>query len=343
MHAAQYLGSGRIDYVETRRTEPGPGEVAVDVHYTGICGTDLHILHGAMDARVTLPAVIGHEMSGVVRAVGDGVTEWASGHRVGVMPLAWCGQCPACRAGHHHICHRLNFLGIDSPGAMQATWVVPQNVLVRLPEGLDLRAAALLEPLAVATHDVRRAALTPGEHVLVIGGGPIGTLIALLAAGQGAEVLVSEPDTSRRALLAGFDIDAVNPLEVDLAAEVLRRTDGAGAGVTFEVSGSQAGLDAALGNLATRGRMVLVAIHATPRPVDLHRIFWRELTVLGARVYEREDCEAAAATLGRDTERLASLVTAVYPLAEAAAAFARLESGGGVMKVLLDCTEAVGA
>ena len=102
----------------------GVGEVSIDVAYTGICGTDLHILHGAMDARVTLPAVLGHEMSGTISSVGEGVDRWSAGDRVTVMPLVWCGHCPACRAGDQHICHNLDFLGIDSPGSMQARWTV---------------------------------------------------------------------------------------------------------------------------------------------------------------------------------------------------------------------------
>lgn len=338
MIAAQYRGAGQIGHITTEPGTPGPGEVRVAVHYTGICGTDLHIFHGHMDARVTMPAVIGHEMSGVVSEVGPDVTEWSVGDAVTVMPLQWCGECPACRAGHSHICHRLVFIGIDSPGALQNEWVVPAKTLVALPAGLDLRTAALVEPLAVALHDLGRARLQPGQHVLVVGGGPIGALIALGALKRDVEVLVSEPDASRRALLERLAVATVDPTTTDLAAHVLAWTDGAGVEVAFEVSGVQPGIDAAVEALATRGRLVLVAIHPQPRPVNLHRFFWRELELVGARVYERVDFEAAAALLAEQGERLAALITAVYPLPEAAEAFARLEAGGGVMKVLVDCT-----
>lgn len=337
LYVAHYVGDHRINYTAVPATKPGPGEALVNVHYTGICGTDLHVLHGSMDARVTTPAIIGHEMSGVIGAVGEGVDGWPIGTPVGVLPLAWCGNCPACRAGFQHICHNLNFIGIDSTGSMQNEWIVPAANLIRLPEGVDMRTAALLEPLAVATHDLRRGRVAAGDRVLVIGGGPIGALIAHGARRLGADVLVSEPDVSRRRILEQLGVDAIDPLDASLSERVLAWTESSGADIVFEVSGSQAGMDSAVENLATRGRLVLVAIHPQPRPVNLHRLFWRELEIVGARVYERDDFEAAAALLPDVADELTALVTDVFPLSDAAAAFTRLESGGGVMKVLIDC------
>ncbi|MBP6996738.1 MAG: alcohol dehydrogenase catalytic domain-containing protein [Phycicoccus sp.] len=340
MYAAHYGGAGQIGYVQVDPAPLGPDDVRIAVSYTGICGTDLHILHGDMDTRVDMPAAIGHEMAGRIAAVGEAVQGWCVGDAVSVMPLQWCGQCPACQAGHAHICHHLTFMGIDSPGALQNEWTVPAATLIRLPAGMDLRTAALLEPVAVATHDVARSRLRPDEHVLIVGGGPIGALIAFLASRRGAHVLVSEPDADRRALIAALGVEVVDPRAEDLAARVLERTDGAGVAVAFEVSGAAAGLDAAVANLATRGRLVLVAIHPQPRSVDVFRFFWRELELIGARVYERADFEAAAALLAEASDALSPLITAVYPLAEAAAAFERLAAGSGVMKVLVDCRPA---
>ncbi|HEY6463479.1 MAG TPA: alcohol dehydrogenase catalytic domain-containing protein, partial [Polyangiaceae bacterium] len=112
-----YLGNRELGLRADERRAPGKDEVEIEVAYSGICGTDLHILHGVMDARVTLPAVLGHEMSGIVSRVGPGVEEIGVGDRVTVMPLDWCGACPACAAGNEHVCHNLDFLGIDSPGS----------------------------------------------------------------------------------------------------------------------------------------------------------------------------------------------------------------------------------
>src|SRR5919107_5048762 len=112
MPRALYTGDRTFSVVEHDERPPGPGEVRIDVAYTGICGTDLHILHGAMDHRVQPPGVIGHEMSGRVAELGAGVTDWTVGQAVTVMPLLWCGRCAACRARHPHGCQRLTFVRI---------------------------------------------------------------------------------------------------------------------------------------------------------------------------------------------------------------------------------------
>jgi 2-desacetyl-2-hydroxyethyl bacteriochlorophyllide A dehydrogenase len=311
--------------------------VQLDVAYVGICGTDLHIFHGAMDGRVAIPAVIGHEMSGTVAAVGAGVSRWSPGDRVTVMPLDWCGRCPACAAGHQHICQNLVFVGIDSGGAMRQSWTVPERLLVGLPPGLGLKPGALAEPTAVAVHDVRRGAVARGERVLVVGGGPIGLLIACVAAAEGAEVVVSEPNRHRRSVAARLGFPAVDPAADDLNAILDPWTGGAGVDAAFEVSGSAAGLHAAAHALRVRGRLVVVAIHNQPVPVDLFRVFWRELELIGARVYERRDFERAVALLAEEAIPAAELISVVEPLERAPEAFEALESGAGVVKVLIDC------
>jgi (R,R)-butanediol dehydrogenase / meso-butanediol dehydrogenase / diacetyl reductase len=339
MRAAAYIGEQSFRVEERDARAPAAGEVRLDVAYAGICGTDLHIKHGAMDARVTLPAVIGHEMSGTVAAIGEGVTEWTEGDRVTVMPLRWCGECPACRAGHRHVCQRLVFVGIDAPGALQQSWTVDQDLVVRLPEHLPLDQAALAEPLAVAVHDVRRSGLAAGGRALVVGGGPIGLLIALVAVSEGIGVLVSEPNAFRRAIADQLGVRTIDPLAEDVASAVDEWTDGAGVDVAFEVSGSGPGLAAATHALRVRGRLVVVAIHSQPVPLDLFRVFWRELEVAGARVYERTDFERAVELLAAGAIPTAPLISAVVPLEQTADAFAALEGGGEVLKVLIDCRQ----
>jgi (R,R)-butanediol dehydrogenase / meso-butanediol dehydrogenase / diacetyl reductase len=341
MRAAAYVGDDTIRVQEREPLEPAPGQVRLDVAYVGICGTDLHIKHGAMDARVTLPAVIGHEMSGTVAAVGEDVTEWTQGDRVTVMPLRWCGDCAACRAGHRHVCQRLVFVGIDSPGALQQSWTVDQDLVVRLPERLPLDHAALAEPMAVAVHDVRRAGLAAGGRALVVGGGPIGLLIALVAASEGIGVVVSEPNAFRRAVAEQLGLRTIDPIAEDVTSAVDGWTDGAGVDVAFEVSGSGRGLATATHSLRVRGRLVVVAIHSQPVPVDLFRVFWRELELSGARVYERADFERAVELLAAGAIPAAPLISAVVPLERTADAFAALEGGDDVVKVLIDCRQEV--
>lgn len=336
MRAATYIGNGTVEITTRDPHAPGAGEVQIEVAYTGICGTDLHVLHGSMDARVTLPAVLGHEMSGRIAAVGDGVEDWTVGDPVTVMPLDWCGRCPACRAGHQHICQNLDFIGIDSPGSLQGRWNVPAHVLVRLPESLRLDHAALVEPVAVSVHDVRRSELRPGEKAVVIGGGPIGVLIATTARHLGADVVVVELDAGRRRMIQELGFDVLDPSAQDQVEWVEEWTGGAGADVVFEVSGAAAAVLGATALAKVRGRLVVVAIHPQPRPVDLQRVFWRELTIVGARVYERADFETAVDMLAAGAVPAEQLITAILPLAETADAFDKLASGQA-MKVLIDC------
>ncbi|MFD9121682.1 zinc-binding dehydrogenase [Streptomyces bottropensis] len=337
--AVRYTAARTLDTAPSLDVPPGPGEVELAPAYVGICGTDLHIFHGDMDARVAAPAVLGHEMSGRIVRVGPGVEDWAPGDAVTVMPLRWDGTCRACRAGHRHVCQNLDFIGIDSPGAMQQRWTVPASTLIRLPASVPLDRAALVEPTAVAVHDVGRAAIREGEKVVVVGGGPVGVLIALVARAAGAEVRVVELSAHRRALAEEVGLSTWDPAAEDVPALVGEWTGGAGAEVAFEVSGAAGGVDTAVEVLGVRGRLCLVAIHPRPREINLHRFFWRELTLVGARLYDRSDFERAVVLVADGTIPADRLISKVVPLAEAPAAFEALEAGGDVMKILVDCTD----
>ncbi|MGC4052098.1 MAG: alcohol dehydrogenase catalytic domain-containing protein [Paludibaculum sp.] len=338
MKAAFYHGHEQISIGDAPARAPGPGEVQIRVSHCGICGTDLHIFHGKMDHRVKMPQTIGHEMSGTLTAVGEAVSGWAAGDRVTVRPLDNCGECPACLAGHNHICMKLKFIGIDSPGAMQGLWTVPAHTLHRLPENLSFEQGALIEPIAVACHDVRLGEVKAEEFVVVQGGGPIGMLIALVARAAGARVLISEINPFRLALARDLGLDAVNPMEVDLVAQVNGQTAGAGADVVFEVTGVPAAAEMMTKLPRTRGRIVMVAIYSQPVPVTLFQFFWRELRLIGARVYEPQDFEQAIALAASGNLPLERIITRVLPLEGLESGFREMESGGAVMKVLIQCS-----
>ncbi|MFA5203685.1 MAG: zinc-binding dehydrogenase [Lentisphaeria bacterium] len=338
MKAAFYEGNRTFAVREGQAVPPGPGEVRLAVAYCGICGTDVHIFHGAMDQRVRIPQVIGHEMSGTVAELGAGVTGLQLGDPVVVRPLDNRAETPADR-GHSHICQKLKFVGIDSPGAFQSSWTVPAFTVHKLPLGVDLKVGALAEPLAVACHDVRRGEVRPGELAVVIGGGPIGMLVALVARQAGARVVVSELSPVRLDFARRLGFEAFNPQETDLPAWVREPSGGSGADIVFEVSGAKA---AALGMtelLAIRGRVVLVAIYPQPAELNLFHFFWKELRLIGARVYEREDYEQALQLMAANVLPLAELISAVHPLDRITAAFRGLEGNAEAMKVLIDCRE----
>lgn len=333
--AAFYRGNRQFAVEPAADVPPGPGEVQIAVAYVGICGTDMHVFHGNMDARVGTNRVIGHEMSGTVAALGEGVSGFAVGDAVVVRPLHPCGDCPACAAGNSHICHRLKFLGLDTDGAMQGRWNVPAFTLHRVPDGVGLELAAMVEPLAVAVHDVRRAHLAAGETALVIGGGPIGMLIAMVAQAEGAKVILSEINPARLSMAAEMGFTGLNPREVNVAEEVTALTGGAGADVVFEVSGTQPGVDLMTDAARARGRIVMVAIHAKKPQVDLFRFFWREIEMLGTRVYEPQDYDRALAMIaeGLPVDRL---ITDRHPLSAVQAAFEALEGNPTAMKTLIE-------
>ena len=331
VNAVYYEGAGSFSVGRSALRRPGPGEVRLEVAYCGLCGTDLHIARGEMDARVPVPMVIGHEMSGTVAEVGDGVATFRPGDHVVVRPLDTREETPADR-GFSHIGRKLKFIGIDAPGALQASWTVPAFTVHALPPSVDLRLAALAEPLAVACHDVRRGELAEGETALIIGGGPIGTLIALVAQARGARALVVELDKRRREFGRELGLNVFDPGD-DVAA-ALGET---GAEVVFEVSGSAAGILAATGYAAIRGRIVVVAIFPEPKPVALFHLFWKELELRGARVYEPEDFQAAISLLADRSLGLERLITAVEPLERVPAVFDELGNGREAMKILVDC------
>ncbi|HEV3197997.1 MAG TPA: alcohol dehydrogenase catalytic domain-containing protein [Bryobacteraceae bacterium] len=339
MRAAFFEGNQTIAVGPCVPVEPGPAQVQIRVAYCGICGTDLHLFHGAMAHRLHLPHVMGHETSGTISAVGPGVDGYRPGDRVTVRPLDPCGGCPACRAGHRHICQNLKFIGIDAPGALQGLWTVPAHTLHRLPESLSLEHGAMVEPIAVACHDVRMGEVKAGDYAVVIGGGPIGVLIALVAQTRGARVRMAEVNPFRIRLARDLGIEAVNPVEGDLVGLVNQETGDAGADVVFEVSGSSAGVEAMTRLPRTRGRIVVVAIFGEAPKVDLFRFFWRELKLTGARVYEPEDFEAAIGLAASGQLPLARLITSVVPLDRLGDGLRQMERGGEAMKILVNCAE----
>lgn len=337
MRAAQYIRPGRIECREIPDTVPGPGEVTIAVEYCGICGTDVHIFKGHMDQRVHPPQAVGHEMSGKILRLGDGVTEFRIGDAVTVRPLDNCGSCNTCRAGFTHICEKLKFFGIETPGAFAEEWVVPARQLHRLPDNMPMDLAALVEPAAVACHDVRRSGLKEGDFVVVNGGGPIGMLIALTARKAGGQVTVIEINPARLRLARELGFAVIDPKTADAVARIRRETGGSGADVVFEVTGSEAGARLITEAARPRGTIVMVAIYPAPVPVDLHKFFWKELTMTGARVYEREDFERAIALVAARELPFDRLISRVFPLEELQNAFEYLGQAPDAMKILIRC------
>jgi 2-desacetyl-2-hydroxyethyl bacteriochlorophyllide A dehydrogenase len=334
MKGAFYSGNKKFTILESKPQKPGPGEVRVKVAYGGICGTDYHIYLGHMDKRIKTPQVIGHEMSGEIAEIGEEVRGFKVGDKVVVRPLDPCRQCPSCALKHYNCCPNLNFIGIDSPGAFQTYWTVPAYTLHRLPNTIDMRHAALIEPIAVAAHDVRFGQVTSQDYAVVLGAGPIGILEALLVREKGARVLVSEINKFRANLARDLGFEVVNPIEIDLPKYVEQQTHKAGADVVFEVTGTAEGAAMMTKLARTRGRLVVVAIFTEPVKFDLRQFLWRELRMIGVRNYDYGDFETAISLVASKLLPLDKIISDIRPLEQIQATFEEIERGANFMKIL---------
>ncbi len=309
--------------VEQREpAEPTGDLVAVDVGWVGLCGTDLHIADGS-HPRARVPLVLGHEL------VGLAIAGPLAGRTVVVDPLLACGTCSACQLGQRHVCANLRLIGIDRDGGLSGRVVIDPDRLHLVPDGLDPVVAALAEPLAVAVHATRRARVAAGDTVVIMGAGPIGLLLAFAVRQAGAtRILIGEPSPARRtfANAAGFEtLDAADPL-----GNLDRRSQGWLADVVFDAAAVPA-VAALLPRLVRPGGVIaIVGTYSRPVELDLQAILFRELTVLGNRVYEPADIDTALQTLAADPAAFKPLISAVVELDEVPGAFARLRAGEGV-------------
>ena len=336
MRAAFYQGARTFTTGAVATPTPGPGQALLRVKRVGICGTDLHIFQGHLDHRVPKGGIIGHETFGEVAQAPAG-SGFKTGDRVVVEPLRFCGQCRACRMGASYLCYALKVLGVDLPGGMQEYWAVDAARLLRVPDALSDDHAALIEPLAVATHDVRRAAVKRDDTVLVFGGGPIGALIALVSRQRGARVVVAEVNRHRLEILNALGLETVGP-DRDPVKFATEWTGGTGVDVAFEVSGHPAAARAVTDVVRVWGTVSIVAIHAEPVPVNLYQMFARELHMHGARLYAREDWEEAIHLAAGGAVPVAPLVSRRIPLEALQQGMEQALGGGPVMKVLVDLT-----
>ena len=339
MKANLYEGNRTFALHDYEPAPPKAHEVQVDVAYCGICGSDLHVYHGDYDYRFkSLPRAIGHECAGIVAAVGEGVTAWKAGDRVAVCPLDYCEDCVVCKEGDNNCCANLNFMGLDSWGAMCNRWTVHERTLHRLPEGISLLHGALVEPLAVCFHALERSQSKSGDYAVVIGSGPIGLMTALVARYLGLQVVISEVNPVRieKARQLGFTV--VNPKDTDLRQYVFDATDGVGADAVFEVSGTQAGLDTMVELIHPHSRVVLVAAYPKPMQLQLQRLFMKEVNLIITRNYNHKDFDAAIEMMEAAPINFDELITKVLPLDQVQQGMELCGSPtGDVVKVMVDC------
>jgi len=305
MKAALFHAKEDLRIEEVPEPSPGPGEVKLQNAFAGICGSDLHVYYSPEAAGLdlenphpvtgsTLPQILGHEFSGTVIELGAGVTNVAVGDRVAVWPIYYCGECPACRKGMFNACQKIGFHGLSSNGGGMAEFTtVPASKLHVLPENVDLRLGALVEPMSVAWHAVGRSGVDAGGTALIAGAGPIGIGVWFALKARGVEkVLVSEPSADRRATIAALGATVIDPVNEDLAAAVSEISDGDGVDVAFDAAGAGPAITSALASLVPGGRVVVVAIHERPMEFLPTQLVMAETDIAGALAYLPEDFDA---------------------------------------------------
>jgi 2-desacetyl-2-hydroxyethyl bacteriochlorophyllide A dehydrogenase len=330
MRAGVWEAIGEIGSREWAQPTVEPGEVLVKVAYCGLCGSDPHIIEGVLPVGAP-PQVLGHEVSGTIAEIGAGVRGWSVGTRVAANLYGYCGSCAWCRDGQPNHCRRKFFA---AQGFAEFAVYRPEQ-LFELPSDVSLEVGALLEPVATSLHAVDVAELRAGENVLVIGGGPLGLIVAQLARLAGAAtVMVSELRPRNRELAVALGADrGLDPGSDDLAAVAATVGARRGFDVVFEVAGAPKAAEAAVELLCTRGRLVIVGVSPPEATISLRPflLFEKEIVVRGAVAADRT-FQRAVALLNRLA--LEPLISAIEPLDDIARVYEGHRAGEYV-KVLL--------
>lgn len=330
-----------LEFTEADRPAVGATDVLVRVGACGICGSDVHGYDGSSGRRVP-PLIMGHEAAGVVEEIGSSVNQVHLGDRVTFDSTISCGDCDPCRRGNVNLCTSRRVLGVScgdyrQHGAFAEFVVVPQHIIYTLPAGMPLEHAAMIEPVSVAVHAVKRLAIQRGERAAVVGSGMIGLLViqALREAGC-EEVVAMDVDDGRLALAKELGASTtVNSGSVNAVSHTLELTGGEGVDVAVEVVGNAAAFGTAVGCVRRGGRVGLVGNLSPEVPFPLQAVVTREITLVGSCASAGEYGQAIE-LVASGTIRVDPLISAVAPLAEGPRWFERLYAREpGLMKVIL--------
>jgi L-idonate 5-dehydrogenase len=328
--------------------ELAPGKVLLRLHRAGICGTDVHYFEEGRfgSFAMSAPFVLGHEITGEVVALGDGVQQPAVGQRVVVNPARQCGHCDYCRNGRGNLCRRVVMLGSASTkpptnGAFSEYLLIGAEQCFPVPPQMDDGLAAMMEPFAVALHALKRAGSVTGKQVLVTGGGPIGLLTVITARAFGATTIaLSDPVAERRqmALAVGAD-SALDPTEASFKDQVATLT-GDGFDVAFEASGSPPALRQAFDGVRRGGTLVQIGVFSAPEiSLPINQLMIREIQFVGSFRYSNV-WEEGIRLVGSGRVNLQPLISRVFPLQQAPEALTLACAKNGVVKVQLDLLRA---
>jgi L-iditol 2-dehydrogenase len=330
---------GKIEFHDVQKPSAAEGQALIQVRRIGVCGSDIHVYHG-LHPFTGYPVVQGHEVSGVVAEVGQGVRGLAVGDKVTFTPQVTCGACYPCQHGMYHICESLKVMGFQTDGAGQEFFPVQADKVLKMPEGVSLDQAALVEPTAVAVHALSRAREDlAGKRVLVLGAGAIGNLTAQAARALGASaVMITDISNYKleQARACGIEL-TVNTAQEDLGQAILRHFGPSRADLILECVGVQDTITQAIENARKGTTIVVVGVFGTRPVVDLGLVQDRELSLVGTLMYQKRDYERAIELAAGGKLHLDELITHRFAFEAYPEAYAAIEaSGGRYMKVMIE-------
>jgi L-iditol 2-dehydrogenase len=329
---------GKIEFRDIEAPGLEPNQVMMRTRRIGVCGSDIHVYHG-MHPYTSYPIVQGHEVSGEITELGDQVEGFAVGDMITFAPQVVCGQCYPCKHGMYHICENLKVLGFQTDGTAQEYFPLPVDIVFKLPEGISLDQAAMIEPISVAVHAVSKGGNVAGKKVLVLGAGTIGNLVAQVAEALGAEaVMITDISDYKleKAKACGIDY-TVNTARDDLHQAILTHFGPDRADLILECVGVQETITQAV-NYARKGTtIVVVGVFGKKPLVDLGLVQDRELNLAGTLMYQNADYEVAIDLVASGKMCLDNLITHRFKFDQYLDAYHAIEaSNGEYMKVMIE-------
>ena len=333
----------KLELTDVPTPEPEKDEVLVEIVYGGVCGSDVTVFNHH-HPTATIPRILCHEILGRVSRINSSrKLPYKEGDKVVIFPLIYCSTCKACLIGHTSACSSLQIRGLHVDGGFAEYIKVDTGSIVPVDPELPDRIAVLTEPFSIGYHSNRIGQTKSGDTVLVIGGGSIGLITAITAKYFGANVLISEPNASRRAMAEEFGFETLDPISQDIPEEVKKRTGGCGADVVMEVSGTQAGFDTAVPAVSECGVIVPVAIPSEKRAIQTNTFILKEATIRGTRCCPLDQFRRAADMLAdiyrRDLFPLEKLIAKELPLSGVAEGLALQASGSLDGKIIINIKE----
>lgn len=338
MKALVYHAPNDMRLEEVPTPYPAENEVRLKIRAVGICGSDLHGYLG-ITGRRTPPMTMGHEFTGEVNLIGEGVTHLKQGDRVACYPVDFCGSCEMCRSGQEHLCGQRRQFGVLScNGALADYLCVPAKVCFPLDASVSYEIGTLMEPLAVSYRAVCHAENLQGKHVLIVGAGTIGLLTLACAVGRNPKS-ITVLDLSDHRLAVAKQMGAthlVNPGQEDALQSILMNTEGKGADVSFEAVGAKPTAAISIAALRTGGTAIWIGNNQPQVEINMQQVVTRELKIQGTFLYSLEDFRAVTQKVNRQELHLAPIVNRIEPMAEGCGIFAELSKNlGTTLKCVL--------